>query len=233
MMKNAKILLVLSIVCLTAFAGSDALAQRRGGAPTRAATWQRPPIEIGATYGNMWGGNLQLVNGRLRTATGPSLGIFLDIPLHAQATLELSYTRQDGALDWDSRTGKVKLTDLSMNFWQIGVVRNLMPGRVVPFVTTSIGANYMSPTEATVVIDGTTVQTDAVTKLAFTIGVGAKAFFGENERFGLRASFKVLPTMYNTGGGIFIGTGGASVGLTGNAIWQWEVAGGLVVKLGG
>ena len=56
---------------------------------------------------------------------------------------------------------------------------------------------------------------------------------GEAEKIGLRASFKVLPTLYNTSGGVWFGTGGASLGITGNAIWQWEAAIGLTVKLGG
>ena len=53
-----------------------------------------------------------------------------------------------------------------------------------------------------------------------------------NERFGLRASFRTIPTFYNTSAGLWFGTGGASVGINGWAIWQWEVAGGVTVRLG-
>ena len=59
-----------------------------------------------------------------------------------------------------------------------------------------------------------------------------KAFFGEAERFGLRGSFKVLPTFYGSSGGVWLGGGGASLGITGYGIWQWEAAIGLTVKLG-
>ena len=230
-------LLALTLILTVSLVTGDALAQgRRGGGTTTssASTWQKPPIELSATYGSMWGGNIQMLNGKLRTATGPSVGIALDIPLHPYAALELSYTRQDGAMDWDPNGGAVEtLSDMSVNYWQIGAIKGMLDGAVRPFVSTSLGATYYSPTESQVTIDGTTYQLSSATKFSFIIGVGAKAYFGEAQRFGLRASFKVLPTLYNTGGGVWFGTGGASLGITGNAIWQWEAAIGLTVKLGG
>lgn len=207
------------------------MAQRRGG--TRGGGGgERPPIEFSATYGSMWGGNISTYYGTLRTATGPSYGFALDVPLDQETALELSYTRQEGGLDWDTRGTTERLTDMSVNYWQIGALRNLADGPVSPFVSTSLGVTYYSPEQGTVDIEDETYNLNTMTKFSLVIGVGAKAYFGDAQRFGLRGSFKVLPTFYNTSGGAWFGTGGASIGVTGNAIWQWEAAIGLTVKLG-
>jgi hypothetical protein len=224
-------LLALSLILMTTLFTGEALAQRQGGGGGGGGL--AGPIELSATYGSMWGGNISLLNGKLRTATGPSYGFALDIPVHPAMAIEVSYTRQDGALDYDSRGSKDKLTDMSVNYWQIGAIRGLIDGKVRPFVTTSLGVTYYSPTESSVVIDGQTYNISPLTKFSFVLGLGVKSYFGEAEKIGLRASFKVLPTLYNTGGGVWFGTGGASLGVTGNAIWQWEAAAGLTVKFGG
>jgi Outer membrane protein beta-barrel domain len=219
-------ILALGLVLLSAFGATDALAQRGGGGLAG-------PIEFSATYGSMWGGNISTYNGKLRTATGPSYGFALDIPVQKAMAVELSYTRQDGAIDYDTRNGKTKLTDMSVNYWHIGAVRGLTEGKIRPFVTTSLGATYYSPSASSVNIEGEDFRVDSVTKFSFAIGAGFKAYFGKAEKIGIRASIKTLPTLYNTGGGVWFGTGGASVGVTGNAIWQWEAAAGLTVKFGG
>ncbi len=219
-------LLALSLVLMTATITGEAVAQQQS------AAGGKPPIEISATYGSMWGGNIGTFNGTLRTATGPSYGLQLDIPVHPAMSLELSYTRQDGALDWDSRGTTTKLTDMSVNYWQIGAIRGLIDGKVRPFVSTSIGVTYYSPTNGTVDIDGDIYNVGTSTNLSLSLGVGVKSYFGEAEKIGLRASFKVLPTFYNTNGGLWFGSDGAALGITGNAIWQWEAAVGLTVKLG-
>ena len=229
---------ILVVLLVTSVTVTDSLAQRQSGT-SRSSSASKPPIEISATYGSMWGGNISTFNGTLRTATGPSYGFAIDIPLHPAAALELSYTRQDGALDWDTRGSKETLTNMSVNYWQIGAIRGLIDGKVRPFISTSIGATYYSPADGTVTFDEDgdgnveTYNVGTSTKLSFILGVGVKSYFGQAEKIGIRASFKVLPTLYNTSGGVWFGTSGASLGITGNAIWQWEAAIGLTVKLGG
>ncbi len=222
--------LALGLVLLTIFGSSDALAQRRGGGGGGGLA---SPIEFSVTYGSMWGGNLGTRFGTLRTATAPSLGFALDIPVQPTMAVELSYTRQDGAVDYDTRGSLTKLTDMSVNYWQIGAIRGLTDGKVRPFITTGLGLTYYSPSESTVIIEEETFNVTSSTRFSLVLGLGFKAYFGKAEKIGLRASIKTFPTLYNTSGGLWIGTGGASLGVTGNAIWQWEAAAGLTVKFGG
>lgn len=232
----------LMAILLTAVA-DDAMAQRRGGGgqPKQLPPGFTPYLEASATYGSMWGGHIDLtygINSRtLRAGTGPSYALALTYNVHPMQGVEFSYTRQDGSLDMDYQ-GLRTLTDWSVNFWQLGSIRYLTPpGKVRPFVLFSLGATYFSPEQSSFYFeegdDDTLVYIDSITKFSFNFGLGVKSYFGKAEKVGIRASFKVLPTFYNTWGGMYFGSGGAGMTVSGNAIWQWEAAIGLTVKFGG
>jgi len=229
------------IVVLLISVTDDAMAQRRagGGQSSRPPAGFSPYLELSATYGSMWGGHIDLTYGlnsrTIRTGTGPSYGFALDYNIHPMQAIEISYTRQDGSLDLDYQ-GIRTLTPMSVNVWQIGSIRDLAPGKVQPFVLFSLGATYFSPSEASFLLDeddpDSIVYTQSTTKFSLSFGVGLKAYFGKAEKIGIRASFKAIPTFYNTGASLWFGTGGGGVAVSGYAIWQWEAAAGLTVKFG-
>lgn len=233
----------LMAIMLTAVA-DDAMAQRRGGGgqPKQLPPGYTPYLEFSATYGSMWGGNIDLTYGinsrKIRTGTGPSYAFALAYNVHPMQAVEFSYTRQEGSLDLDYK-GLRTLTDMSVNVWHIGSIRYMAPpGKVRPFVMGSLGATYFSPESSTIILDlddpdNTTIHTQTATKFSFSFGLGVKSYFGEAEKVGIRASFKVIPTLYNTSGGLWFGSGGGGVTVSGNAIWQWEAAIGVTIKLGG
>jgi hypothetical protein len=209
------------------------LAPTSAQAQSRAArSGQRPAPELSATYGSMWGGNVESSMGTFRLGTGGSMGFALDVPVRSGTTVELSYTRQDGTLDLDSY-GVTTLADMSVNYFQIGTLQSLRPGRVIPFILGTLGATYYSPDVKSFTIGEETFSLESTTKFSLNLGLGLKAYFGEAQRVGLRASFKVLPTFYNTSGGMWVGTGGGGVSFSGSSIWQYEAAAGLTVRLGG
>jgi hypothetical protein len=238
-MKGLKIIgmTTVAVVLLVALAG-DAMAQARRSPARPAAGGFEPHLEISGHWGQMWGGNVDVgysgwnQTRKIRTGTGSSYGIQLGYSVHPMQTVEVSYTRQDGKLDYDYQ-GLRTLFDMSVNFWHLGSLRYLTPpGKVRPFVMASIGATYFSPSQSTFELDGETFDARSSTKLSFGLGLGFKAYFGEAEKFGLRATFRTLPTLYDAGAGIWFGTGGAGLSVGGSAIWQWEAAAGLTVKLG-
>lgn len=240
-MKSLKWIAMFALMALLLTAvADDALAQRRGGRqPVQVPAGFKPYFEGSFTYGSMWGGNIDLSYGfnsrKIRTGTGPSMGFALDFNFHPMQAFEISYTRQEGSLDLDYK-GLRTLTDMSVNVWHIGSIRYLAPGKVKPFVLASLGMTYFSPTESSFLLDttdpDTEVFTQSSTKFSMNFGLGFKAYFGKTEKFGIRASFKVMPTLYNTGAGLWFGSGGAGVSINGNAIWQWEAAGGMTIKFG-
>ena len=242
-MKSLKWIAMFTLMAIMLIAvADDALAQRRGSQPPRQLPAGFTPfLEASATYGSMWGGNINLtydiVSRKIRTGTGPSYAFALAYNLHPMQAVEFSYTRQEGSLDLDYKELRT-LTDMSVNFWHLGSIRYLAPpGKVRPFVLLSLGATYFSPEKASFLLDendpDTLIHTQSKTKFSFNFGLGVKSYFGKAEKIGIRASFKVLPTFYNTWGGMYVGSGGAGLTISGNAIWQWEAAAGLTVKFGG
>lgn len=242
-MKGLKVLGMVALAAVLVVSLTDeAMAQRRGGSQpsSRSATAGfEPHLELSGHWGHMWGGSVDLsynswASGtrKLRSATASSYGIQLDYNMHPMQAVELSYTRQDGTFNYDYQ-GITPLFDASINFWHIGSVRYLTPpGSMRPFFLVSLGATYMSPEQSNFELEGETYYTQSSTKFSMSFGLGLKAYFGEAEKFGLRATFKTLPTLYNTWGGVYFGTGGGGVSVSGNAIWQWEAALGLTLKLG-
>lgn len=241
-MKGLKILgMVALTTVLVVSLTDDAMAQRRGGGqPSSRAVMAgfEPHLEISGHWGHMWGGNVDLTYNtwgntrKLRAGTGNSYAIQLGYNMHPMQAVELSYTRQDGSIDYDYQ-GIQTLFDTSVNFWHIGSIRYLTPpGKMRPFLLVSIGATYMSPKQASFELEDETFYTQKTTKLSFSLGLGFKAYFGEAEKFGLRATFRTLPTLYNTWGGVYFGSGGGGLSVSGNAIWQWEAALGLTLKMG-
>jgi hypothetical protein len=224
---------ILALVVLLLDAGAAA-AQRRGGArdsgPVRGAGAES--LDITAAYGHMWGGSVGTSRGTLRLDTDASWFFALDIPVDTATWLELAYTRQDTRLNLDRRGGRTSLSDMSVNYWHVGGVRGLPRGNVIPYVSGSLGVTYYSPAESRVTVDGDTFGLDSATKFSLGLGLGAKVFLGEARRFGLRAQFRTLATFYGGSSGIWFGTGGAGVSFSGSAVWQWEVSGGVTVRLG-
>jgi len=196
----------------------------------------RPPVEFSATYGSMWGGDVGLSYGKLRTGTGGSIGLALDVPMASGTWVEASYNRQDGSLDWDRSGQSIRtLSDMSVNIWHLGTIRSF--GRpdspVIPYVQGSVGATFFSPTQSELVIDGESYHIDDTTKFSIAFGAGFKAYFGAAQKVGLRASFKFISSLFDSGGGMFFGPGGVQLGVSGSGIWQYEAAGGLTVRFGG
>ncbi len=225
-MKTLMVVAVLAVVFTTV--APEAFAQRAGGNA-------REPVQFSLTYGSMWGGNIEAGLGTLRTGTGGSLGFALDVPVSPGMSMEASYTRQESSLDWDQRGETLRtLSDMTVNVWHLGALRDLAPptAKVIPYVQLSLGATFFSPSASEVVIDSENYSLDGTTKFSIAFGAGFKTFFGEAQKVGLRGSFKVTSSLFDSSGGVYFGTGGLGLGISGYGIWQYEVAGGLVVKFG-
>ena len=96
-----------------------------------------------------------------------------------------------------------------------------------------IGTTLFTPSENFFDLNGTRYGLDSSWRLSFVLGAGAKVWLGEEEKVGLRLQIRTQPVLYNTSGGIWVGSGGSGLSISGNAIWRWDVSAGLTVKLGG
>ncbi len=213
-----RVLLTMSLIAV--LSPSAGWAQRRSfGALNRA--------EITGFIGYLWGGGVDIVNGQqISTKAAADFGGILGIRIRRDAMLEFSYTRQNSELLLKNPGGSVReSTDLGIDYFQIGMLGEArqLRGPAVPFISLSFGATHYNPTASS--FAGFSVGSEW--RFSTILGGGVKALFSEH--VGVRAQGRLLATFLNSGGGMWCGGGGCSLGLFGTGVLQGEVSGGLVL----
>ena len=188
--------------------------------------------ELGGAWGWSWGGSADSPVGRFRLDASQDLSGVISIPVERLAWGEFHYTWRSTGLTRDGAGFHEQLTDVSIHTMQIAGLRAIKPGPVQPFLLGGFGTTFFTPSESFFDLDGDRYALDSSWRLSFVLGAGAKIWLGEAQRTGLRLQIRTVPALYNTGGGIWVGGGGASVSISGNAIWRWDVSAGITVKLG-
>jgi len=189
--------------------------------------------EISGSWGWMWGGSAGSRVGTFRLDSSSNYSATLGFPVAFLTWGELQYTYQSTAMTLDDFGVRTSLTDMDIHFFQLASTRGLKDGPVVPYVLGGIGTTWFNPEQSVIVIDGQSYGLNSSWKLSFVLGLGVKVWLGQAEKVGLRLQFRMLPTLYNSSTGIWVGGGGGGVSISGNAVWQFDVSAGLTVKLGG
>lgn len=225
--------LLLAIVGLLTV-GSPSLAQQGGGgADYYGFTFQQPQhrFEIIPYYGYAWtvsrGANFgaPVGSGDVDIKSSDMWGVMVDINAKPGAQVRLLYQRQDSDLTFKQAGVTTKIGDVGVEYWQIGGVGGLMNDQnIMPFSMLTLGATRyilsdMDPLFSPV------PNPDDVWKFSIILGLGAKFYL--SERVGLLVSGRMPFTF--TSGFLGIGTGGLSVGGTGNV--QFDVSAGLMINI--
>ena len=226
--------LLLFIALLLVFDVSAATAQRRGGG-------QQPPPQYGVQEHkaelNVFGGYRWTFSRRINLGIAGTGDIDIkdsgfwaaeiDINVHPFAQLLLLYDNQSSELTFKRGAVKESLTKMNVHYLQIGAVKGMRKGDVLPFGSVSLGATYYTYTDSTIEIDGDVYPIDSQWRFSLILGLGVKYY--ASEKIGIRAQARLPYTFLSTGLGIGIGTGGAGVTFGGNGIAQIDLSGGLFV----
>jgi len=117
---------------------------------------------------------------------------------------------------------------LGLHWIQIGGHVSKPLGRIEPFGAITAGMVIIHPSSVRFA-DGTTYAGEDTVRFAFTAGLGFKVWVTEN--IGLRFEARALVPVYFSGAGFWVGTGGASVGLSGGIPFaQFDFTGGISVR---
>jgi hypothetical protein len=150
-------------------------------------------------------------------------GFSINVPVIYGAELELFYSRQDSRLNFKSGafgTGET-LFDMSVEYFQIGALRGIRQGNILPFGVVTLGATNFNPKKAGL---------SSEVKFSFTFGLGAKVYL--SDRIGIRLQGTLLMPVQWAGGGVYFGTGGSGVSVNaGSTLVQIDVRGGLIIML--
>jgi hypothetical protein len=184
-------------------------------------------IEITPFGGYLFGGKVRYAQGDLNIVSNGSYGLALDFTVAPYQQVELFYTRMESTAEWRPFGFQPGVPDgedlkISVNYLQIGSLREFGEGNVVPFGALTLGA---------VIFSSPNKNYNDVWRFAMSLGGGAKIFF--SDKVGIRLQGRLLMPMYFAGVGGYIGTGGS--GLTLNSwvpILQGDFTGGLIIRLG-
>jgi len=203
-----------------------------GGAQPRGS---RAKVEITPFGGFQWNSRTNTYGGYISTKDGVNFGGTIDVALNSDVELEFLYIQfPSEATIVIENTGYTSFStgylDVSTHYFQIGYIRPVnRGGKVEPFVAGSIGAVLFTGSEFRLP-DGTRVDPEDAWRFGFTLGGGARIYFGE--RIGLRVQARIMAPLYFSGAGVYFGTGGSGVGVSGGLpILQGDFTAGLIIRL--
>ena len=199
---------------------------------------QEAKLEITPSYGYTFSSRNNYAYGELDLEDNYSAGLALDIRVHRDMLVELSYSNYPTEMTaevYNGIYGKSRyVTPVSVQYYMIGGMREFSDEKVKPFTSLSLGGALLHPTGNTEGTDfiGNTAEISYGDQWAFSaaLGGGAKIMF--NDRIGLRLQGRLLLPMYFNGVGIYCGGGcggGASFGVY---FVQLELSGGIIIALG-
>ncbi|HVP61362.1 MAG TPA: hypothetical protein VMT11_12420 [Myxococcaceae bacterium] len=192
----------------------------------------RGTIELGGFFGWQASTDATAYNGTVIIDGSTSFGGTIDYAIRPGYAVELLYAYVPTKARFASYSVGIPSSDGSTSVgehWiQIGGLVSRPTGRVEPFGTLSAGMVILHPDQLKLT-DGTTYTGEDIVRFAFTAGLGFKVWVTEN--VGLRFEARALVPVYFSGGGVWVGTGGASVGLSGGIPFaQFDFTGGISAR---
>jgi len=184
-----------------------------------------PRIELTPISGYSLNGHVNLYRAKFKMDNAAHFGGILSVEVAPGMLGEFSYTRSKTKARYeDFAAGNTTNYDMAIDYFQLGAVKELKKGKVVPFGMGSLGITWFNMTTHGV--------SDHVSFSA-ALGGGLKLFF--SDRIGIRLQGRLLLPMYFSGGGLFlgIGSGGPSTGVgvsTGVLTVQGDFSGGLIFR---
>lgn len=198
-----------------------------------APAWAQHRAEITPFVGYLWGNSVDTGRGKVGIAGEMNWGVLLDINVRPGGQVELSYARQDTRITQETFGTGIKrdLTDVAVNYFQIGGLGYMAQGAAQPFMSFTLGATWYDPKQETITDDeGRVYQISDEWRFSMILGLGAKYF--ASERIGLRVQGRLFMTFLDSGGGVFCGFGGCSLGLFGSGVVQGDLSAGVTITAG-
>ncbi len=190
-------------------------------------------FEITPFYGYQLNGKVIGYQGDLNIRDASAYGMMLDFTVRPGMQVELFYSRSDTRADFvEYRGPTVKLTDVSVNYLQLGFLRTVKKmNNISVYGIGSLGTTLFSPSGDRYAEGPADIYYEDWWLFSVTVGGGAKIMF--SEKVGLRLEGRLMMPITWAGGGFMIGTGGSGFYLGGgSAILQAGLSAGLVIALG-
>jgi hypothetical protein len=178
-------------------------------------------VELVPSIGYRFGGSVYDYGSvrSLDVRDSEAYGLTVGFDLGVDNQVFVRWMRQDTEVD-DYRGPQDQRFGLAIEHWHVGGMHNFDPfDTVQPFVEGMLGLTYMNPDPR-----------DIRSSSRFSAGLGGGIRIMPSDRIGLRLGARTVWTAVNSGGGVFCGPWGCSLGFSGSGFWQIEGEIGLVVR---
>ena len=200
----------LLLIVLSLFISTESLAQ----------------AEIFGFGGYMTYSSVAVSEGTLSFDDGLNYGFGLDVGINRGLLVELNYTQNQTSARLRRFNGiEEPLFDINTHYFQLGAqyeFRKTSKQKAVPYTLLTLGATLFDAKDASL---------SDVWRFSVAFGGGGKIYL--SEKIGLRLQARLLMPLTFSGGGLWCGPGGCSVGVGSWAsIVQFDFTGGIFVRLG-
>jgi hypothetical protein len=182
--------------------------------------------EIFGYGGYMTFSSVAVAQGDLQFKDAPDYGLGADIQFQRGMSIELLWvSAQSHAKIKEYPSGLTRdLFDLNVHYFQVGSVLETKPrAKATPFFAFTLGATLFDAKDAS--------RTD---EWLFSLTLGGGGKFDLSDKLGIRLQARMLVPLTFSGGGLWVGTGGASVGVGAWAPFvSFDFTAGVYIRLGG
>jgi opacity protein-like surface antigen len=148
-----------------------------------------------------------------------SFGLIFDYQQKDNTQIEVIYSLQRTDADVSGTT----ISNVNMHYLQIGGTYLFDQGKVLPFVSATLGGTH---------IDVDTEGFGSDTFFGFSFGGGLQ--IAPSSRLGLRLEARAFGTLLRSGSTIFCGSGpnaaGCAITVEGDVLWQFQTMAGIVFR---
>ena len=185
-------------------------------------------VEVMGAVGYQWGGTLNYSSGDIHINAAMNYGGSIGTMIKPGYFLELSYSYQGTKVIGRPRNGPdFDLFDVSSQYiFASGLKMIQKPGsKVAPYAIGGLGMNILSP--------GSSTYGNYDTQYLFAMNFGLGLKVQASPKVALRVQSRLLLPVNWVGGGVYFGSGGAGVGVSGgSSMPQGEATVGVSFKLG-
>ena len=184
----------------------------------------QPAITLEAFGGWLWTGQAGY-NNSIRVDDKGNYGARFGVSPSSDLLVEFEWNHTETTLRWFTTIGGDQVADATMNYYMLGINRQLSEGPAVPYGLFNLGVmNLKGNTQA----GGTTFNENF-----FTAGLGGGIKYYFVDKLGIRLQARLLLPMQFAGLGLGCGTGGCGGGVsTYTSTIQGDFTGGVILKLG-
>jgi len=198
--------------------GALALALLTASAASHAQQWAPAKVELTPFVGYQSAIEFadQTNGGGLELDSTDNAGLIVDVGLAPNMQLEFLYSRADSGLAPDR--GGAALTNIKVEYFQIGALYVYQEGRVRPFFGATGGATRLSPDAPAL---------DGDTRFSLGLAGGVKLFLARN--IGVRLEARAFATQVDSESAAFCNNGTCRIYYDGDFLYQYMFNAGVII----